>query len=347
MRNLVKRIILESLLLSEDEKHVRQLFTSWAQRKSGNPELALSLMDDFFKYKKNIKRDFASFSSAEEMKQAIDKVRSLEQEKQKSSDATKIFENAEVLVVAANTHQASCRYAAGTKWCTGAADTDEYWKRHNRTGTEFIWIFKTLESGDPNYKFSFHIKWNRLVDWCNATNRCSTKTPLILTTQSRGQFSEYFDYKEVLKKCFEYHEKRRTELGIGDRKVSGGLLEKFLQEVRRDVAERIEYEFGEAIQDSLDRHYVDPEYEEEYLNFIESKKEEIIEATKNIIEEDVASMNEQDLIDQLEEFNFINGFQPNITEEDFITHVVEDYLMYSLNEILMEQIALLSDEFLE
>lgn len=54
----LKEIIFESLLLFEDEKHIRQLFTSWANKKSGNPELAMSLIDDFFKYKKNIKRRF-------------------------------------------------------------------------------------------------------------------------------------------------------------------------------------------------------------------------------------------------------------------------------------------------
>jgi hypothetical protein len=46
MKSLVRKIILESLL-SEDEKHIRQLFTNWANKKSKNPELAMSLMDDF------------------------------------------------------------------------------------------------------------------------------------------------------------------------------------------------------------------------------------------------------------------------------------------------------------
>ncbi|MFN9938011.1 MAG: hypothetical protein ACK56I_00920, partial [bacterium] len=107
MKSLVRKIILESLL-SEDEKHVRQLFTNWANKKSKNPELAMSLMDDFFKYQKNIKRDFASFSSAEEMQQVIDKARGMEQEKQKASDAVKVFENGSILVIAAKTHEASC-----------------------------------------------------------------------------------------------------------------------------------------------------------------------------------------------------------------------------------------------
>jgi hypothetical protein len=236
MKNLIKNIIIESLLLFEDEKHVKQLFTNWANKKSGNPELALSLMDDFLKYQKRLKRDFTSFSSAEEMKQSIDKVRQLEDEKQKSSDAVKIFENAEVLVIAANTHQASCRYAAGTKWCTGAEDTDEYWKRHNRTGTEFIWIFKNLPPSDPNYKFSLHIKWDKKYDWCNAVNRCFEKTPVNLTAQSAEQFPQYFDYKAVLGRCFKYHEQRLKNRVV---KSSGGLTVK----IKNHISDSIGYHF--------------------------------------------------------------------------------------------------------
>jgi|688.fasta_scaffold01248_66 hypothetical protein len=342
MKNLIKKIILESLLF-EDIKHVKQLFTNWANKKSGNPELALSLMDDFLKHQKKLKRDFTSFSSAEEMKQALDKVRQSEVEKQKLSDAVKIFENNEVLVVAANTHEASCRYAAGTKWCTGAADTDEYWKRHNRTGTEFIWIFKTLTRDDPNYKFSFHIKWNRLPDWCNAVNRCSTKTPLILTAQSSAQFPQYFDYKEVLKKCFEYHEERRKNLGIGSKKPSGGLLEKFIERVRRIIVEEINWQFDDAVNNSFEDYYAGEEYEEEYMDFVYGKKEEIIEATKNLIEDDISTITEEDLTNDYEDFLLDN---PNFTEEDFITYKVEDYLTYSLTEILIEEIGLVADEFL-
>ena len=237
MKNLIKKIIIESLLLFEDEKHVRQLFTNWANRKSGNPELALSLMDDFLKYQKRLKRDFTSFSSAEEMKQSIDKVRQSEGEKQKSSDAVRIFENAEVLVIAANTHEASCRYAAGTKWCTGAADTDEYWKRHNRTGTEFIWILKGLKEDNPNYKFSLHFKWgktNRVSqspsqefdsDWCNAQNRCNQMIPNILldlfSDYGRGKAEGEDDlFTNIFDKCIGYHKKRLENRVV---KSSGGL----------------------------------------------------------------------------------------------------------------------------
>jgi hypothetical protein len=348
MKSLVRKIILESLL-SEDEKHIRQLFTNWANKKSKNPELAMSLMDDFFKYQKNIKRDFASFSSAEEMKQVIDKARGMEQEKQKASDAVKVFENGSILVIVAKTHEASCRYAAGTKWCTGAADTDDYWKRHNRTGTEFIWIIKSLKHGNPDYKFSLHFKWkktNRISqsssqefdsDWCNAENRCSSKIPkTLLEIFSDDEFDKIFNM------CMTYHKKRYQELGVKS-KNSGQLLTKFIERVRQIISVEADWQFNDMVGNSLDAYYVDREYEEEFIDFIESKREEILGNVKNVIEDDVVTMMEEDLTNDYEDFLLEN---PNLTEEDFIIHQVEDYIMFQFSEVLMEEIGVFADEFL-
>jgi hypothetical protein len=37
---------------------------------------------------------------------------------------------------------------------------------------------------------------------------------------------------------------------------------------------------------------------------------------------------------------------PNLTEEDFIIHQVEDYVMFQFSEVLMEEIGVFADEFL-
>ena len=362
MKNLIKNIIIESLLLFEDEKHVKQLFTNWANKKSGNPELALSLMDDFLKYQKRLKRDFTSFSSAEEMKQSIDKVRQSEDEKQKSSDAVKIFENAEVLVIAANTHQASCRYAAGTKWCTGAEDTDEYWKRHNRTGTEFIWIFKNLPPSDPNYKFSLHIKWDKKYDWCNAVNRCSEKTPdfgnsnyynyLNLTAQSAEQFPQRFDYKAVLGRCFKYHEQRLKNRVVAS---SGELKVKIKNHINDNIENHFDFSFDALLEESLDYVFDSVfngleleekealEIEEEYQSFIEGKRQEILSTVTALVMNDVENLNEESITEDFQ-FNQVNYDQ---TEEEYIEQYSEDYLADQLHEIVHEELSLLQTEFLE
>ena len=358
MKNLIKTIILESLLF-EDEKHVRQLFTNWANRKSGNPELALSLMDDFLKYQKRLKRDFTSFSSAEEMKQSIDKVRQSEGEKQKSSDAVKIFENAEVLVIAANTHQASCRYAAGTKWCTGAADTDEYWKRHNRTGTEFIWILKGLKEDNPNYKFSLHFKWgktNRVSqspsqefdsDWCNAQNRCNQMIPnILLDLFSDDLFTNIFD------KCIGYHKKRLNNRVVVS---SGGLKVKIKNHINDNIENDFDFAFEELLQESSDYIFDSVfnelelkqkealEIEEQYIGFIKEKRQEILSTVTAAVMNDIENLNEEEIT---EDFQF-NQHNYDQTEEEYIEQYGDDYLADQLHEMVHEELSLLQTEFLE
>jgi len=359
MKNLIKNIIIESLLLFEDEKHVRQLFTNWANRKSGNPELALSLMDDFLKYQKRLKRDFTSFSSAEEMKQVIDKVRQSEGEKQKSSDAVKIFENNQVLVIAANTHEASCRYAAGTKWCTGAADTDEYWKRHNRTGTEFIWILKGLKEDNPSYKFSLHFKWGKTnhvsqspsqefdSDWCNSQNRCSEMIPnILLDLFSDDLFTNIFD------KCMGYHKKRLENRVV---KNSGGLMVK----IKNHISDSIGYHFDSVIETLLSEfsdHVFDTVFgdleleekevlkiEEEYQDFVEEKRQEILSNVTAAVMNDIENLNEEELTEGFQ-FNQVNYDQ---TEEEYIEQFGDDYLADQLSEMIHEELSLLQTEFLD
>lgn len=351
MKNIIRTIILESLLF-EDEQHVRKLFTSWANKKSGNPELALSLMDDFLKYQKKIKRDFSSFSSAEEMKQAIDQARASEVEKVKASDVNKIFENSDVLVVAANTHEASCRYAAGTKWCTGAADTDEYWKRHNRTGTEFIWILKNVKQGDPNYKFSFHIKWDKKYDWCNAVNRCSPNIPNILTTQSSDNFPEWFNYKAVIQKCFQYHDKRYQEKikNLGDVSI---LKKKILIYVQGELERDLEDLYYATFEGDLDYKLseLDIETDDDWKNlsreafdFADTKKDEIVSKSLKNITEDLSNISAEELAEEQEKMFSEEGA---MTNDQFITRFIEDYMQVNGHEIMLEETSMLVDDFLD
>jgi len=362
MRNLIKSILKESLLLFEDEKHVRQLFTSWANKKSGNPELALSLMDDFFKYQKKIKRDFTSFKSAEEMKQAVDNALQSDVEKQKYSDAIKIFENSDLLVVAANTHEASCRYAKGTKWCTGASKTDEYWKRHNRTGTEFIWILKGLKQTNPNYKFSLHFKWSKNIkmtqspsqkfdsDWCNAQNNCSSRIPnTLLTILGEDSFDNIFD------KCMDYHGKRGEEKikKIANPNV---LQQKLITLAKEKLPTMItdSYEFSvndevnnltNELENNLDYDYDEIEViSKEHYDFLISKFNQVLTNIVNIVTQDIQNMDSNTLVDEFSRFIDSGEYD---TEQQSMEFFSDEYLSIQSQEILYEEISMLNSEFLD
>lgn len=176
-------IIIRVINEAKATEHVKNLYKSWAKNKSGNYDKAMSLMDDFFELVEYLpKSDFAQYTSADEMESEIIKVRDKKGEKEKkkslSSDVDKIYENDNILVVKAKTYEASCKYGAGSKWCTAARDTDENWTRHNLIGVEFIWINKKLPSDDRNHKLSLFFKYDdERVDWCDRLNSCSRTAP--------------------------------------------------------------------------------------------------------------------------------------------------------------------------
>lgn len=204
MKNLIKKIILEEIRLSifEGIEHVQNLYKSWATKRSGNPEEALKLMDDVFKYQKKLsKKDFAQYSSYEELRRDIARIKSEE----RTTDATKIYEDNDLLVLAANTWEASCKYGAGSKWCTTMKDDPSYWQRHNQTGTEFFWVFKNKPQDDPNHKFSYHIKvGGGDPDWCNAVNNCMSTARL----PEKSYPKQHPKYDEIIKKLKDFHNAR-------------------------------------------------------------------------------------------------------------------------------------------
>ena len=241
-------------VISEQSEHVKNLYKSWANKKSGNPEEALKLMDDVFKYQKKLsKKDFAQYSSYEELRRDINRIKSEE----RTSDATKIYEDNELLVLAANTWEASCKYGAGSKWCTTAKDDSSYWNRHNQTGTEFFWIFKNKPQDDPNHKFSYHIKvGGGDPDWCNAVNDCKSSKRL----SEESYPKQHPKYDEIIEKLQTFHNIRKD---VGDFQNTNQtsntqtvqfenqqMLEELIYENRNDIGELISgYEIERVLSD--------------------------------------------------------------------------------------------------
>jgi uncharacterized protein YeeX (DUF496 family) len=210
--------IIESIIFENASDHVKKLFDSWAKNKSGNYDKAISLMDDFFEYASMLpKNDFAQYSSADEMESAILNAKKVKTEKSEkksaSSDIDKIYEDDNVLVIKAKTYKASCKYGAGSKWCTASKKTDEDWLRHNRTGVEFIWINKKLLSDDNNHKLSLFFKYsNKRVDWCDRINRCDSTAPYEKNDLGVENWKQIFELcQNYFDKSLEDYLKKRAE----------------------------------------------------------------------------------------------------------------------------------------
>jgi len=195
----IRKIILEEIKYSifESMEHIQNLYKSWANKKSGNPEAAMKIMDDVISNRRSLpKKDFAKYNSYEELLKDLNQIKKAKA----PDDVTKFYEDKDLLVMAANTWEASCKYGAGSKWCTTAKDTSSYWDRHNTTGTEFFWIFKNKPQDDPNHKFSYHIKVGGGTDWCNAVNNCRTNPQILIHLHP--------NYDEIIQKLQEFHDSR-------------------------------------------------------------------------------------------------------------------------------------------
>lgn len=196
LRYLIKE---ELRLFTEGIEHVKNLYKSWANKKSGNPEEAIKIMDDVIKYIGSLpKKDFSKYVSYEELKSDLDKIT----EKQKSKDIGGIYEDDDLLVIAPNTWNASCKYGSSTKWCTTMKDDPSYWRRHNETGTEFFWIFKKKPNSDPGHKYSYHVKINGTSDWCDSVNNCSSDL------RDTSYPKQHPKFNEIISKIQEFHDKR-------------------------------------------------------------------------------------------------------------------------------------------
>ena len=320
--SVIKRII------SEQSDHVKNLYKSWANKKSGNPEGALSIMDDAFKYQKQLsKKDFAQYTSYEELKKDIDRVK----EVSKSTDITKFYEDKDLLVIAANTWEASCKYGAGSKWCTTARDNSSYYRRHNETGTEFFWIFKNKPQDDPNHKFSYHIKLNGKPDWCNAVNNCMGDDRLPETSYPK----QHPKYQEIIGKLEEFHNSRDLTV-----------KETINQKNKRFISELVDENY-DMILDYLNleedlKHHYQYDYDYYLTTYLEDMRGSIVPRNLDLDDEEGIAQFEYDLEEHLLKQE---PKTPNFNMDEFkrdISYIVYETLIseFDLNphELIKEQI---------
>ncbi len=72
------------------------------------------------------------------------------------------------------THDSSCYYGSGTKWCT-AASTDEHFHRYNGDGKLFYILDRTKQTSDPYYKVAMLLKYNGDTSFFDATDASFNK----------------------------------------------------------------------------------------------------------------------------------------------------------------------------
>ena len=135
-----------------------------------------------------------------------------------------VYDDGRYFVVNPLTHESSCYYGKGTKWCT-AAETDTHFKRYNDDGKLFYILDRTLPTNDPLYKVALLRKFDGdktyydakddiiKSGWLYKTNKLNEMLSSIddyLNTEYAEQIKIFSD-KEAAKKEIEKIERLRIQ----------------------------------------------------------------------------------------------------------------------------------------
>jgi len=146
---------------------IPQKFLSWVGKNFDSinfnenfPSLK-STLDRFEKISSNLpKTDLNDYVSLGELAESIkDYDERIRRNFRKVEGGNVVYEDDRFFIVNPLTHESSCYYGKGTKWCT-AADSDYQFKQYNQDGKLFYILDKTLPTNDPLYKVALLKKFD-------------------------------------------------------------------------------------------------------------------------------------------------------------------------------------------
>jgi|SaaInl5LU_22_DNA_1037371.scaffolds.fasta_scaffold00026_73 hypothetical protein len=124
-------------------------------------------IEKFEKYRKNLeKKDINQYKTYSELFDVIAKYEGDRPDKlEVGDDYDKIIDTEDVLVVVPKTHEASCKYGAGTKWCTTAKNPQAF-SNYTSSGILFYIFLKKFTKDNPYYKMAIHYNiYNNNETW--------------------------------------------------------------------------------------------------------------------------------------------------------------------------------------
>jgi hypothetical protein len=94
-----------------------------------------------------------------------------QQKKSDLSGAEKIYEDSNILIVKPLTYEASCKYGAGTRWCTTMANEPRYFNQYTQGDDQSLYyiILKKFDRNNKFYKIAIH-KTNGGEVWYDSTD---------------------------------------------------------------------------------------------------------------------------------------------------------------------------------
>lgn len=182
-------------------------------------EHILDLVKDFDRFKQSLEIKDINKYDMYQLVSAIDKHRETSKSQQKksfdTSGAKKLFEDKNILIVRPLTYEASCKYGAGTKWCTTMAGQPSYFKSHTSDNQALYYIIlKNFNRDNKFYKIAIHKTPNNETWYDSTDERMSDRekdvfslgAPKVIET-IRNDYSKFVEEQGQLffKKLFDFH----------------------------------------------------------------------------------------------------------------------------------------------
>ena len=181
-------------------------------------EHIIDLVKDFDRFQQSLEVKDINKYDIYKLVSAIDKHKENSKSQLKkidTSNAKKLYEDKNLLIVRPLTYEASCKYGSGTKWCTTMSYDSSYFESHTKDdqGLYYI-ILKNFNKDNKFYKIAIHITPNTET-WYDATDeRMSDRekevfnlgAPKVIET-IKNDYSEYIKERgqSFFKKLFDFN----------------------------------------------------------------------------------------------------------------------------------------------
>jgi len=297
--------------------------------------------------------DINDYKSVEQLYKALkDYADKPKRDYKKVDGGNVVYDDGRYFVVNPETHQASCHYGKGTKWCT-AADSDYQFQTYNKDGKLFYILDRNLESSDPFYKVALLKKFDGNNTFWTAVDETTMILPAQMGSKAyedmMSEIEKYMNiqYAEQIK-IFTDKEKERKEREIREKLR----VQRILSDRREEASDRRienEWELGpdcpeeglkaHALLDWLvDQNDVDARSPQETARLMELKElltelqsqENELEYGTDEYDEVIERIDEvedeiSDLEDKIDVYNIIpTGTYYNMTEFEVIDAGIDD-----------------------
>jgi hypothetical protein len=134
---------------------------------------SISLLKKFDKFSKNLeKKDINQYEDLSDLSIELSNYKSKNQSKKiDETDTEKVYEDPNILIVRPLTHKSSCKYGAGTRWCTTDNDSTHYNRYTSGAQGLYYIILKKFDQSNKFYKIAIHKSPSGEDEWYDAQDK--------------------------------------------------------------------------------------------------------------------------------------------------------------------------------